>query len=142
MIFSLSCLSVSSWSWNSLIFSSCALESLMRLKLLVLSSMVGSVPAGFTCLSTTLAAIVVIKRYFASLKMSAKWPCFPPHCVVLTALIAPATWASRMMYVMIFGSPTSLSTDLFRSFCSTKSLTISRLRSVDVLSPFFAVWLL
>ena len=113
----------------------------MRSKLLVLPSMVVSVPAGFTCLSTMLVAIVVIKRYFASLTMSSKWPCFPPHFVILTALAANETWSSRMLYVTIVGSPTSLSAGLFHSFCSTNSVTISRVILVDMLSPFFAVLL-
>ena len=88
----------------------------MRLKLLVLPLMYGSVPEGFTCLSKILVAIVVIKRYFASSAMSARWPCFPPHCHVLTALAATATWSSRMPYVTIVGPPMRLLTGLFHSF--------------------------
>ena len=52
------------------------------------------------------------------------------------------TWSSRMTCVTIVVSPMSLSTGLFYSFCSTNSVTILMLRSVDMLSPFFAVLLL
>ena len=111
--------------------SSIGLDAFKHIKL----SMLGSVPAVFTCLSTLLI-FAVINRYLASLTMSARWPCFAPHCDVLTALAATAAWSSRMPYVMNLGSPKSLSIGLFHSFCSTNSVTISMLRSVDILGPF------
>ena len=104
-------------------------------KLLVFPSMIEWVPTDFTCLSTLLI-VAVINRYLASLTMSARRPCFPPYCDVLTALAATVDWSSRIPYVTNVGLTKILLTGLFHRFGSTNLVTISMMRSVEILGTF------